>query len=221
MTRPWEIFESLAERYDRWFDGKGRVTFQSELSAIKLLAPVIEHPSLEVGVGTGRFASALGVEFGLDPSRQMLLKAATRGVKVTLGRGEFLPFRSGFFRTVVMVTTLEFVSNARTVLQEVFRVLRVRGRIIVGFIPADSPWGLYYRRRAAEGDAFYANSSFLIRGELLDLIRSAGFSVERSVSTLCQKPGQVTHVEAARGGLDPNAGFVAILAIKRWQDPWP
>ena len=215
MTRPWEIFDSLAERYDRWFDGKGRVAFQSELKAIKFLVTLIEQPSLEVGVGTGRFASALGVEFGLDPSRQMLLKAATRGVKAILGRGELLPFRSGIFRTVVMVTTLEFVSDARTALREAFRVLRAKGRIIVGFIPADSPWGLSYRRRAAEGDAFYSNSSFLTREQLLDLVASAGFSVERSVSTLCQKPGQATHVEAARKGLDPNAGFVAILAIKR------
>ena len=214
MKRTWEIFDSLVERYDGWFERKGRLAFTSELKAIKLLIPVAEQPSLEIGVGTGRFASSLGIRFGVDPSFGMLRKASARGIRVVLGRGEYLPFPSALFRVVTVITTLEFVSDVRAVLDETFRVLGRGGKAVFGFISAESPWGLWYRQRAATGDPFYSNSSLLASKEMLSLIRLAGFVVKHSVSTLRQKHGEVEREESAHEGVDPEAGFIAVLAAK-------
>jgi SAM-dependent methyltransferase len=80
---PWETFDRYAERYDRWFDDvPGRSVFPSELAAIELVLNEAQAPTLEVGVGTGRFAAALGVTLGLDPSREVLRIAQRRGVEV-------------------------------------------------------------------------------------------------------------------------------------------
>lgn len=62
MDDKTDIFDTEAERYDAWFDSPaGRVLFENELAAIRLLWRDEFRPALEVGVGTGRFAQALGV----------------------------------------------------------------------------------------------------------------------------------------------------------------
>jgi ubiquinone/menaquinone biosynthesis C-methylase UbiE len=46
---------------------------------------------LEIGVGTGRFAKILGMEYGIDPSERMLSIAKERGIKTFVGRGRIYP----------------------------------------------------------------------------------------------------------------------------------
>lgn len=63
------IFYTGAADYDRWFDTpEGSILFGDELKATRLLWHSDWHPALEVGVGTGRFAQVLGIEYGLDPA---------------------------------------------------------------------------------------------------------------------------------------------------------
>jgi len=52
------IFNHFSEEYDQWFDAHLCV-FNSELNALKEIVPKTGI-GLEVGVGTGRFATALG-----------------------------------------------------------------------------------------------------------------------------------------------------------------
>jgi ubiquinone/menaquinone biosynthesis C-methylase UbiE len=71
-------FQKLADRYARWFDRpRGRRIFTVEMHAIQDLLEGMPRPWLEVGVGTGRFARALGVDEGIDPSPEVL-KIAVR-----------------------------------------------------------------------------------------------------------------------------------------------
>ena len=93
MPESANIFDTEAERYDAWFDSPdGRVLFENELAAIRLLWRDEFRPALEVGVGTGRFARALGEAFGIDPSAGVLPLAERRGIQVKQARGEALPF---------------------------------------------------------------------------------------------------------------------------------
>jgi ubiquinone/menaquinone biosynthesis C-methylase UbiE len=71
--------------------------FSNELAAVKLLWRDEFHAALEVGVGTGRFAEALGMEYGLDPAAGALRLAAARGIRVTQGNGESLPWPDDTF----------------------------------------------------------------------------------------------------------------------------
>ncbi len=63
------VFDEHAEEYDRWFDEHPAV-FQSELEALKKVLPE-KGTGLEIGVGSGRFAERLGIQYGVEPARAM------------------------------------------------------------------------------------------------------------------------------------------------------
>ncbi len=48
-------------------------------------------------MGTGRFASGLGITMGIDSSRGMLKLARSRGVNARLGFAEDIPFPNKVF----------------------------------------------------------------------------------------------------------------------------
>lgn len=150
-------FDVHAARYDEWFERHPGV-YQSELMALWAFLPVAGF-GLEIGVGGARFAVPLGIAVGLDPSMAMLCHARQRGVEVVAGRAEALPFRAESFDTVLIVTTLCFVDSPVGMLREASRVLKPRGRLVVGFIDRDSPIGRDYLARQAES-VFYRDARF-------------------------------------------------------------
>lgn len=76
-----QVFDERAAEYDAWFDES--LLFAIELAALQELATPLLGPKLEIGVGPGRFAEALGVEFGVDPALAPLALAKKRGVRVS------------------------------------------------------------------------------------------------------------------------------------------
>jgi hypothetical protein len=82
-------------RYDQWFE-RHRAAYRSELLAVRALLPWAGR-GLEIGVGTGRFAGPLGVEFGIDPAAETLIYARARGVRVACAVAEALPFAQAAF----------------------------------------------------------------------------------------------------------------------------
>ncbi|HAO78267.1 MAG TPA: hypothetical protein DCQ92_04670 [Verrucomicrobia subdivision 3 bacterium] len=209
------IFDAGAERYDAWFDSpKGRVLFENEFAAIRLLWRDDFHPALEVGVGTGRFAQTLGVEFGIDPAAGALRLAERRGIQVKQARGEALPFPDAMFGGVLMVATLCFADDAPALMREAGRVLRPNGHLLIGDIPTDSPWGEHYLRKKAEGDPFYRDAHFFTVAELTKMLREAGLTVEGVSSTLRQPPETTARTEAPQLGAAKEASFVCLLACQ-------
>ena len=84
------IFDRYYKKYDIWYD-RNKFAYLSELEAIKKVIPSVGR-GLEIGVGTGRFAAALNITIGIDPSHNMIEIASRRGVNVRWGFGEDLPF---------------------------------------------------------------------------------------------------------------------------------
>ncbi len=78
------VFDEYYKKYDEWYD-KYKIAFSSELEAIRKVLPK-RGKGLEIGVGTGRFASSLGVGCGIDPSENMVKAARARGVDARLAR---------------------------------------------------------------------------------------------------------------------------------------
>ena len=207
-----QAFDDLADRYDAWYDAAaGRVLFDLELGALGPLLTCTEGPRLEVGVGSGRFAAALGIDVGLDAAEAPLVLAKARGVRSVRGAGEHLPFGDGSFGTVVLVVTLCFAKDPAAVLAEAARVLRPAGRLVVGLVPLDSPWGRSYEEKGRAGHPFYRHARFLTAAEHLRLLAAAGFRVEEGRSTLLQSPDgpQDEHVQR---GVVAGAGFIALKA---------
>lgn len=207
-------FEALSGRYDAWYDSPaGRVLVANELAALGPLLEGTGHPRLEIGVGTGRFATALGLDVGVDVAFTPLAYAHRRGVYVAQGVGESLPFADDSFRAVVLVATLCFVQDPTAVLAEARRVLHPGGRLVAAVVPRDSRWGQHYQAMGRDGNPFYRDAHFLSVGEITSLLSREGFTIVAIRSTLLQPPSSEPHGEVARDGAPPDAGFVAIAAV--------
>jgi SAM-dependent methyltransferase len=213
----FSLFDDLALEYDAWFDGDGRLIFSIEVQAFQMLLPSLPKPWLEVGVGSGRFAQTLGIETGVDPSFKLLQIAHQRGLNVFRSRGEQLLFSEESFGTVFLIVTLCFLDSPLDVLKEASRVLIPGGKIVLGLVLEESPWGRFYQRKKAEGHRFYRHARFYSFDEVVSLLVQAGFVTEKVISTLFQKPGKVYHVEKPREGYSPDAGFTIITAGKSTQ----
>ena len=115
-----DVFDKHCKKYDAWYD-KHKFAFLSELDAIRKVLPRNEK-GLEIGVGTGRFASRLGIKYGVDPSENMLKIAKKRGIDVHRAQGERLPFDSSTLDYITIIITLCFVKDPVEVLIEAKRV---------------------------------------------------------------------------------------------------
>jgi SAM-dependent methyltransferase len=207
-------FNALAAEYDAWFDGEGSLIFSSEVRAFRKLLPSLPEPWLEIGVGSGRFARALGIETGIDPSSGLVEIAKTRGINAVVGRGEERIFPAASFGTVFLITTLCFLDAPLDVLKEVGRILVPGGKLVLGLIFRESPWGRLYQRKKKAGHRLYKYARFYSRDEVFRLMFQAGFLGERMISTLFQKPEGPRRLEEPRQGYFPGAGFVVIVGGK-------
>ncbi|TRZ48695.1 MAG: class I SAM-dependent methyltransferase [Dehalococcoidia bacterium] len=207
-------FEHLASDYDAWFDGEGKLIFAIEVQAFQEVLPFLSKPWLEVGVGSGRFAQTLGIETGVDPSIKLLNMARGRGIAVFLGRGEQEPLVAESFGTVFFIVTLCFVSSPLAVLREAYRILQPGGKVVLGLVLAESPWGRFYESKKKQGHSFYQRATFYRYDEAVGLLGQAGFTVEKVMATLFQKPSEVGYMELPREGFSPDAGFTVIMAGK-------
>jgi SAM-dependent methyltransferase len=199
-------FDQHSERYEDWFSGHENA-YQAEIRALRELASSHER-GLEVGVGSGRFASPLGIHFGVDPSPSMLKLARARGIDGVLGVGEALPFASASMEMVLMVTTVCFLEDMDRAFREARRVLRPGGSIVVGFVDRASPLGAEYLARKDES-VFYRAARFFTVPEILASLARAGFGKTDLRQTLFGPLEQTGADEGVRPG-HGEGSFVAI-----------
>lgn len=205
------VYDEHADRYDAWFESaQGRPMFTEEVACLERL---IGRPSgrwLEVGVGTGRFAEALGIGEGIDPSDAVLAYAARRGVRVGTGWAEDIPFSDDTFAGVLMVVTICFVADAAAAIAQCGRVLEPGGLLVVGLVPADSDLGRDYAHKGERGHLFYAPARFYTCDRVIAMAADAGLTFHDAAS--CLLPDQTASNPS--DGIVPNAGFVAMAFQK-------
>ncbi len=202
--------DRLASEYDRWFDSpEGQELFRIELACVQDVSNDNRDRWLEVGVGTGRFASALGIREGVDPSEPALLLARSRGIDARQGTAERLPYSDGTFDGILLVTTLCFVSDARRAMREFCRVVKPGGQLVIGMIPADSPWGRLYAEKGRQGHPFYSTAHFHTVADVISLAEEAGFTFARACSCLLNAPESTQSRDTAPGIIE-EAGFVCL-----------
>ncbi len=213
----YRAFNAHADEYDAWFDSKlGATIFTMEVECLQSLLKSYHRPYLEVGVGSGRFAQALGVEYGVDPALALLKKANARSIKVKRASGEKLPFPDGIFGGVLIALALCFVNNPLSVLREASRVLMHKGGLVLGLILRDSPWAESYAAEAREGHPIWSKARFLSKDEVDKLLQQCCFDVIEYRSILFQPPGQnFYHLERPLLAYQKSSGFTAISARKR------
>jgi len=176
-----EVFDKYWREYEDWFFRYDNL-YKAELEVIKRLLPPFEN-ALEIGVGTGRFASALGIKVGIEPSTKMASVAKERGVEVIDAVAEELPFEDESFDFVLMVTTVCFVDDVKKSLSEIYRVLKRGGSVIVGFVDRGTPLGKFYLQNR-KNSRFYKEAIFFSAKEVEKLLKEAGFRECEALQTL-------------------------------------
>jgi SAM-dependent methyltransferase len=172
MSATRRIFEDYAADYDHWFDDNAGI-YRKQLRLLRIAVPS-QGLGLEVGVGSGRFATPLGICCGLDPSLTLAKMAKSRGVEVAIGVGEHLPYRSGSFDYTLMMTVICFLDDIAGVLLEVFRVLAPSGIIVLGFIERDGEIFRHYCEEPVKG-RFLRHARFHSIDEVIHDLHNAGF----------------------------------------------
>jgi SAM-dependent methyltransferase len=201
-------FEAHHERYEAWFV-KHAAAYISELLALRPFIPW-EGRGLEIGVGSGRFAAPLGVQVGVDPSAAMLVHAAARGIETVHGSAEALPFADSSFDYALVVTTICFVDSVATMLTEARRVLKPRGRLVIGFIDRESALGQNYLAHQFES-VFYREATFYSANEVEWLLLETGFAISAWGQTLAHPLPETHEIEPLRPGRG-HCAFVVVAA---------
>lgn len=173
-ARGWEVFEGGADAYDRWFAAH-RDVYEDELALLRRMLPPFGR-GLEIGAGTGRSAVPLGISLGLEPSPAMGRMARGRGMEVIGGMAEHLPFCSGSFDLVLMVTAICFFCNVCRAFAEACRVLGPQGTILLAFIDREGELGTTYSA-ARETSRFLQEARFFSLDEVRAMLDAAGFRV--------------------------------------------
>ena len=207
-------FDILASQYDAWFDEEGKLIFDIEVRAFQEVLPLLPKPWLEVGVGSGRFAQALGIETGIDPSVKLLEMAKKRGITIYSARGEDKFFDAETFGAVFLIVTFCFVKSPMDVLREAHRILKEGGKVVLGLVLRDNPWGKHYLAKKKKGHPFYQHATFYSYQEVSAFLKRSGFTMEKVISTLFQPPDAVTEMEYPLEEFHPDAGFSIVIARK-------
>jgi ubiquinone/menaquinone biosynthesis C-methylase UbiE len=192
-------FEDAAWDFDSWFS-KNEVVFESELRAEKHFLTDPEN-AVSIGVGSGLFASRLGIKYGVEPAEEMAKLARERGIEVKHGTAEHVPFPDERFATVLLSTVLSYADDPQQALNEAFRILIPGGQVIVSFLTREGSYALMYSLAYLRGQhdpeispkhpypvKFIGGAGWLSTGEVTAMLQKAGFIDLEYVQTLTRHP---------------------------------
>ncbi|MHB0875939.1 MAG: class I SAM-dependent methyltransferase [Anaerolineae bacterium] len=123
-----DSFRALAPYYERLFRYPGPVAL------LPLLALEPGMRLLDIGGGTAQVSAALPADCTrvvLDPSLAMLRQGRGRGVLLSAGLAERLPFADGTFDRCLFVDSFHHLLDHGLAATEALRVLRPGGRLLV------------------------------------------------------------------------------------------
>lgn len=206
-TKPFD--EHLAE-YEQWFIDNYFV-FQSELEAIQKVLPSIGK-GVEIGVGSGIFASLLGIKNGIEPSFAMREKAIERGINAIDGVAEKLPYPDKSYDFALMVTTICFVDDVLQSFNEVHRILKQNGTFIIGFVDKNSPVGKIYLKNKNQS-VFYKDAVFYSTEKVYNYLSETSFKIETTFQTVFGMLDTIRKVQIPQNGYGKGS-FVVIKVIK-------
>ncbi|MFP3948310.1 MAG: class I SAM-dependent methyltransferase [Longimicrobiales bacterium] len=221
------------QRYGSWFETElGRIVWEDELDALLgLLGPVEGKRLLDAGVGEGRLAldpALAGADVtGVDVSLPMLRAARQRSLEARtflhLAAADLkaLPFRSASFDRVVAMTVLCFVENPQVAVNEMARVLKPGGRLVIGELGRWSLWAAIRRLRGLLGNTLWRHARFWTLESVERLVARSGLIPVGRESAVFYPPSAgaarvlrpVERVASARG-VSMGAAFLAVAAKK-------
>lgn len=143
--------QEIANNYDAYYQtefGKKVDRIEKEIVSELLDMTVTDNKLLDIGCGTGHWAEFFihkGYQvIGVDRSEAMLKIATNKNLeaKFMLGNSEKMDIEDESYKVITTITMLEFVNNQEKSIQEMYRILKKGGWLIVGGLYADSPLGM-------------------------------------------------------------------------------
>ncbi|MEK7354293.1 MAG: class I SAM-dependent methyltransferase [Chloroflexota bacterium] len=221
------LFDEWPERYDQWFTTPiGKLVRESEGKLIiDLLHPGAGERILDAGCGTGVFtldflvagARVVGLDISVPMLNLAIRKTAGYDFSALRGDMEHLPFKDNSFDKAVSVTALEFIANGRGAVNELFRVTRPGGWVVVATLNSLSPWAARRRAKTESGQRHILEGAFFRSpDELLSFsqYRGTAKTVVHFQKDDEPEPAARTEELGRLQALDTGA-FVAV----RWQKP--
>lgn len=185
------LFDVEVKEYEEWFRINDQL-LNSELEAIRPLLPA-SGKGIEIGVGTGIFASQLGIGFGVEPSEKMATEAIKKGIQVMIGTAEELPVEDESYQFALMVTVDCFLHDVPKAFSEVRRILIDQGIFIIAFLNRATPLGELYHKNKHLNES-YKNANFHTDQEISQWLENTGFEIlerKQTIYSLANTPQQV------------------------------
>lgn len=178
-TERGELFDDWPERYDKWFAtpiGALVQKYEAEL-LLEMLAPRPDEFILDVGCGTGVFTRQIlsyktrvtGLDIAMPMVRAAAAKFNTTTFQGVAGDMLRLPFGDAAFDKVYSMTALEFVDDAEAAIEELNRVTRPGGDVVLTTLNSLSPWAERRKKKAEEGHSLFSNMTFRSPEEMIRL----------------------------------------------------
>jgi len=167
-------FGLIAPYYDRIFQG-GRFVRRDLERLMAHVAPEPGHRLLDIGGGTGRiaqhFCGRVAQVCVLDPSPGMLREGQRKGICITRGESEDLPFASAVFDRIILIDAFHHLRDQEQASREMLRVLAPGGRLVIQE-PDIAHWGV---KLVALGEkALLMRSRFYAPEEIGAMLNRAG-----------------------------------------------
>ena len=206
------VFDEHVAEYDEWYEKYPEV-FKSEVEALRDMLPEGEALSgIEVGLGTGQFAKALGIKEGIEPSPNMRAVAISRGIEVMDAVAESLPYKDLKFDFVLMSFCISYFKELHSPFKEAHRVLKNNGALVIGFLDKNSVIGRAYAEHQADS-IFYKHAKFYSVNKVVSELTQAGFRNITIAQTLFDPLDKIKTFQPSRKGYGEGS-FVVLKALK-------
>lgn len=201
------VFNNKVEQYEEWFNINQNL-LNTELEIIRQLLPA-SGKGIEIGAGTGIFASSLGIKHGIEPSEKMAAKAAKKGIHIINAFAEELPIADESYHFALMVTVDCFLEDVAKAFKEAWRILVKNGFFIIAFIDKATFLGKIYEQHK-HSDSFYKYADFHSSEEIIILLKKAGFEILEKKQTIFTLENKVQEI---RDGI--GEGVFAVIKAKK------
>jgi len=194
-----EIFDKNVERYESWYI-KNLDKAKCEEFLIKSFN--LKGIGIEIGSGTCYFTRLFKDCIGIDISFEMCKFCKKyRNIEVIHCIGEKLPIKDKSLNYILIIVTICFIDNPKIVLEECYRCLKERGKILICIIPKDSYLGKMYEEKKVRGESiFYKYAKFYTEKDIVDIAEKINLKHIHTGKTLCINP--------------KDCGFICILLEK-------
>lgn len=201
-------FEKGAEKYDSWFAENEKV-FLSELDAIKKVYD-LDKKTIEIGVGTGIFAEALGIKYGLEPSKEMAKLGKARGIEIIESEAEEMPIADATYEQAIMITVDCFLNDVEKAFNEINRILTADGVAIIVSLNRETTLGKIYNENK-NNDEIYKWAEFHSAEEIIEMLAKCGFNIKDIYQTVSGFENKYYEVQNGYG----EGIFTVFKAVKR------